>query len=110
MRAAVARFHQPVLVETFLPGREFCVGILGTGPAGYALGVLEIVLKEEAEPEVYSYTNKKDCQRLVLYSLAADAAATEARQMALDVWKGLGCRDGGTRRTAMRCERTSELC
>ena len=61
----LARFHQPVLVETFLPGREFCVGILGTGPAGYALGVLEIVLTEEAEPEVYSYTNKKDCQRLV---------------------------------------------
>jgi D-alanine-D-alanine ligase len=29
----LARFRQPVLVETFLPGREFTVGITGTGAA-----------------------------------------------------------------------------
>ena len=98
----LARFRQPVLVETFLPGREFCVGMLGTGRAGYALGVMEVALKEEAEPEVYSYANKKDFQRIVRYSLAADSAASEARQMALDVWKGLGCRDGG--RVELRCD------
>ena len=103
----LARFHQPVLVEMFLPGREFCVGILGTGRAAYALGVLEIILKEEAELEVYSYTNKKDCQRLVQYSLVADSAAAEARQMALDVWKGLGCRDGG--RVEMRCDASGRV-
>ncbi|MBU2551487.1 MAG: D-alanine--D-alanine ligase, partial [Proteobacteria bacterium] len=27
----LAKFRQPVLVETFLPGREFTVGLLGTG-------------------------------------------------------------------------------
>jgi len=103
----LARFHQPVLVEKFLPGREFCVGILGTGRAGYALGVLEIILKEDAEPEVYSYINKKDCQRLVQYSLVADAAAAEASQMGLDVWKGLGCRDGG--RVELRCDANGRM-
>jgi D-alanine-D-alanine ligase len=103
----LARFRQPVLVETFLPGREFCVGILGTGRAGHALGVMEIVLKEEAEPEIYSYVNKKDCQRVVQYSLAAGAAAVEARQMALDVWIGLGCRDGG--RVELRCDASGRM-
>ena len=31
-------FKQPVLVETYLPGREFTVGILGTGKDAKALG------------------------------------------------------------------------
>ena len=96
-----------MLVETFLPGREFWVGILGTGRASYALGVLEIMLKEEAEPEIYSYTNKKDSQQVVQYSLAADVAAAEATQMALDVWTGLGCRDGGS--VELRCDANGRM-
>ena len=30
-RNLMSRFRQPVLVETFLPGREFTVGMIGTG-------------------------------------------------------------------------------
>jgi D-alanine-D-alanine ligase len=36
------RYQQPVLVETFLPGREFTTGILGTGQAARALGTMEV--------------------------------------------------------------------
>jgi D-alanine-D-alanine ligase len=39
-------FKQPVLVEAFLPGREFTGGILGSGHQAAAVGVLEVVLKE----------------------------------------------------------------
>jgi len=42
-------FRQPVLVETYLPGREFTVGILGTGQDARALGALEVILKPDAE-------------------------------------------------------------
>jgi D-alanine-D-alanine ligase len=38
------QFQQPVLVETYLSGREFTVGILGTGDDARVLGTLEIVL------------------------------------------------------------------
>jgi D-alanine-D-alanine ligase len=36
------RYHQPVLVEPYLPGREFSVGLLGTGDVAEVLGVVEI--------------------------------------------------------------------
>lgn len=35
-------YRQPVLVEPYLPGREFSVGLLGTGDAAEVLGVVEI--------------------------------------------------------------------
>lgn len=48
LRAQVARvlrvYHQPAIIEAFLPGREFSVGILGTGSTAQAIGVTEILL------------------------------------------------------------------
>jgi D-alanine-D-alanine ligase len=98
----LTRYCQPALVETFLPGRELTVGILGTGDSSHALGVMEILLQEEAEPEIYSYANKKYYERRVRFSLATDAASASAMQIALDVWRGLGCRDAG--RVDLRCD------
>jgi len=86
---------QPVLVEAFLPGREFTVGILGTGKDAVAIGVMEIILREAAERDVYSYWNKERCEELVEYRLADDSTAEEAREIALAVWRGVGCRDAG---------------
>ena len=48
--AALFRADQPVLLETYLPGREFTVGVVGDGETTRALGTLEIVLLERAEP------------------------------------------------------------
>jgi D-alanine-D-alanine ligase len=88
-------YKQPILIETFLPGREFTVGILGTGKDARALGVMEVILREAAEPEVYSYRNKERCEDLVEYRLANDRMAEEAKELALAVWRGTGCRDAG---------------
>jgi len=89
------RYGQPVLVETFLPGRELTVGIVGTGSHARTIGVLEIVLKESSEPDVYSYVNKERCEELVEYRLVRDSMAAEVERLALAVWRGLGCRDAG---------------
>jgi len=96
------RFRQPVLVEAFLPGREFTVGIVGTGGDAAALGTMEVLLQGEAEPEIYSFANKKDYETRVCYRLIDDAQAATAARIALDVWKGLGCRDAG--RVDLRCD------
>ncbi|MEW6264965.1 MAG: D-alanine--D-alanine ligase [Thermodesulfobacteriota bacterium] len=89
------RYRQPVLVETFLPGREFTVGILGTGAEAEVLGILEVVLRTEAEAEVYSFVNKEKCEDLVDYLLVDDEQAHLAAKTALAAYRGLGCRDGG---------------
>lgn len=92
------RFDQPVLVEAFLPGREFTVGLLGTGEQSRVLGTLEIVLRPAAEPDVYSYVNKERCEELVEYRLVRadrDDEVRRAEQIALTAWNALGCRDAG---------------
>jgi D-alanine-D-alanine ligase len=94
----LARFHQPVLVEPFLSGREFTVGLIGTGAEAEVLGALEIVLLPGAEEDVYSYVNKERCEELVEYRLAdarTDPEVALAEAVALQAWRVLGCRDAG---------------
>jgi D-alanine-D-alanine ligase len=104
-RRLLDQFRQPVLIERFLPGREFTVGILGTGDAAKVLGTLEIVLNANAEPGVYSYVNKERCEDLVEYRLvpaAGDSPVAQAEQIALAAWRIVGGRDAG--RIDLRCD------
>jgi D-alanine-D-alanine ligase len=101
----LATYRQPVLIETYLPGREFTVGIAGTGAAARAIGTLEIILLERAEAEVYSYTNKEYCEERVDYRVGRpneDEQVRTAERVALDAWRILGCRDAG--RVDLRCD------
>jgi D-alanine-D-alanine ligase len=88
-------FHQPVLVETFLPGREFTVGIIGTGAEAHVPGVIEVHFTEKAQQDVYSYQNKEQWKGRIEYRLAADETAQRAAETALATWRALGCRDAG---------------
>ena len=44
------QYGQPVLVEQFLPGREFTVGLLGTGAEAEVIGTLEICCATQPSP------------------------------------------------------------
>ena len=103
-RTLLTVFKQPVLVETFLPGREFTVGIIGTGKDAIATDTMEVCLKAQAEPDVYSYINKENCEELVEYRLVYDEEAQQVRETALSAWRGLGCRDAG--RMDLRSDRS----
>lgn len=106
-RDLLERFQQPVLVETFLPGREFTVVVLGTGAKASVLGVMEVLLGSTAEPAVYSYSNKRNYLTRVKYRLVRGAIAQTATAMALKIWNELGCRDAG--RLDVRCDGNGEL-
>jgi D-alanine-D-alanine ligase len=88
-------FKQPALIETYLPGREFTVGILGTGKDAKVLGVIEVILKPAAEKNAYSYENKEHYENLVQYALVDDDEAKKAREIALKAWRYLDLKDAG---------------
>lgn len=91
-----AEYRQPVLIEQYLPGREFTVGILGTGSRATALATLEVLLNPDADAHIYSYRNKAQWQELVEYHLLVASELRDAVEfLALSAWRGLGCRDAG---------------
>ncbi|MBU4318603.1 MAG: D-alanine--D-alanine ligase [Proteobacteria bacterium] len=98
-------YKQAVLVEPYLPGREFTTGVVGTGEASRILGTMEIHLLETAEQGVYSHTNKEHFEDRVRYTLAKskdDPLIEEVESLVLASWKALECRDGG--RMDIRCD------
>ena len=94
-RSLLEAYRQPVLVETYLPGVEHTVGILGTGRDARVLGVMEVRLDASAEEGAYSYLNKENYEQCVSYLPAHGSAADAAAEVALAAWRCLGCRDAG---------------
>lgn len=98
---------QDILVESYLPGRELTVGVLGTGADSRVIGVRELIWKNptdstneadsHAQLEFASRQSKSSTDNLLVYQ---DHDLTHpqiqaACQVSLDVWKLLGCRDAG---------------
>ncbi len=94
-----------MLVERFLPGREFTVGLLGTGADAKAIGTLEIILRDKAEQGVYSYLNKEQSEarcELPMVRAEDDIAVAQAERISLAAWRAVGGRDAG--RIDLRCD------
>lgn len=106
-RQLLAQFSQPVLVEIDLPGREFTVGVVGTGAAAESVGALEVTMRPGAEAGIHSYHNKEHCEELVDYILVDDDDAREACRLGLAAWRGLNCRDAG--RVDLRADAAGRL-
>jgi D-alanine-D-alanine ligase len=88
------KFNQPVLVEEFLPGREFTVGVLGSGTEAYVPGAMEIVYKKSND-NIYSYDNKENYEDVVEYFPVRGPLLEECKTVALNAWNALNCLDGG---------------
>lgn len=93
----IRRYGQDMLVEEYIEGREFTVGILGNGKDARAFKPMEITcLDRESRHRIYSYNVKQNCMELVRYECpAAIDGETEAEMMntALKIYKILSCRD-----------------
>ena len=101
------KYQQPVLVEEYLSGREFTVGILGTGSKARAIGTMEIEIAVNGEPAIYSYLNKEECETRIRYSaLREPKKKEEIENLALRCYQVLECRDGG--RVDIRCDKNDK--
>lgn len=88
------KYHQPVLVEEFLPGREFTIGIIGNDEHARAIGGMEIIYSERAG-NIYSYFNKENYKELVQYIPVKGKLLKECTEVSLEVWNVLNAYDGG---------------
>jgi len=90
------RFTQPVLVEEYLPGREFTTAVLGTGRDAAVLGTIEITIRENAPASDYSYEVKELCEQCVNYlPMPHGSLRDQVEDLALQAYRVLECRDTG---------------
>lgn len=99
------RFSQPALVEEYLPGREFTVGVIGTGDESVAIGGMEIVCRDNLP---YSLDVKEAYQEYCKYTPLPTEYVDECKKVALAAWKALGGVDGG--RVDLKADRNGRLC
>ncbi|TWU71208.1 hypothetical protein ED733_002793 [Metarhizium rileyi] len=96
---------QDILVESFLPGREFTVSILGTRSAGRVIGIREHIWQQQpdgdacqATHEFAGWNSKLSEGNLLRYNDSHDMNDPHVKaacQVALDTWAALGCLDAG---------------
>lgn len=88
-------YRQPALVEEFLPGREFTVGILGNRQLE-TFPIMEVRPAAEVEPEsfVYCYNTKhNNLERFLCPAPVPDELAERIRDVAIRAFRVLECRD-----------------
>ncbi len=98
LRDLFEKYRQDMLVETYLDGREFTVGILGNGKTMQVFPPMEIVYRHPTQNGyyVYSYEIKKDYRQHVDYVCPADIpgeAGDEMMRAAETIFRALGCCD-----------------
>jgi D-alanine--D-alanine ligase len=94
-REIIERYGQPALVEEYIVGREFTVGLLGE-KRPRVLPPMEIVFLKASDRSVYDYECKQDWERHVRYEVPATLSKEELRAIeraSRSTFMSLGCRD-----------------
>lgn len=98
----LACYAEPVLIETYLPGQEFTVAILGNGDDARCLPIVgfDFATLPGGAPPVYSYEAKwvwdTPERPLAIFQCPApvsDALTRAIERTALAAYRALGCRD-----------------
>jgi D-alanine-D-alanine ligase len=90
------RFAEPVLVEEYLPGREFTTAVLGTGREARIVGTMEFSIRPNAPAQDYSYEVKETCEQCVDYfPMPKGDLRNQVEALALGAFRVLECRDTG---------------
>jgi D-alanine-D-alanine ligase len=105
VRWILIEFHQPALVEEYLPGREFTVGIVGYGEEAKAIGGMEVMTINNLP---YSVEVKENYQNYCSYKPLDSDIADECKSVALSAWKALDAVDAG--RIDIKADRNGRIC
>ena len=98
-------FRQPALVEEYLPGREFTVGVAGYGEDAIAIGGMEVMTINNLP---YSVEVKENYQNYCTYKPLDTDIIDECKTVALSAWKALDAVDAG--RVDLKADRNGKIC
>jgi D-alanine-D-alanine ligase len=98
-------FHQSALVEEYLPGREFTVGVLGYGDEAIAIGGMEVMTINNLP---YSVEVKENYQNYCTYKPLDADIIEECKSVALRAWRALDAVDAG--RVDLKADRNGKIC
>ena len=101
----ITRFNQPALVEEYLPGREFTVGIIGSGESAEAIGGMEVICSDNLP---YSVDVKENYLQYCQYKPLDKEIVDECKKVALDAWKAIGAVDAG--RVDLKGDKNGRIC
>jgi len=101
----LSEFKQPALVEEYLPGREFTVGIVGYGDEAIAIGGMEVMCANNLP---YSVEVKENYQNYCKYKPLDADIIDECKSVALRAWKALDAVDAG--RVDLKADRFGKIC
>lgn len=101
----LSEFSQPALVEEYLPGREFTVGVVGYGDDAVAIGGMEVICKDNLP---YSVEVKENYQNYCTYKPLDKDITDECKAVALGAWKALDAVDAG--RVDLKADRNGRIC
>jgi D-alanine-D-alanine ligase len=93
IQALRTRFRSPLLVEHYLPGREFTVGILGSASCARVLGILEIDAKAPGDRAAYGFLAKEEYDTRIDYRPVPVDHEPFVAELALAVHRLLECDD-----------------
>lgn len=95
VKLCVEKYRQPALVEEYIAGREFTVGLLGD-KRPRVLPPMEIRFKNQVDRPVYDYAVKQEWEQHVYYECPAkvsDAELKAIERIARATFWALDCRD-----------------
>jgi D-alanine-D-alanine ligase len=101
----LTEFLQPALIEEYLPGREFTVGVVGYREEAVAIGGMEVMTINNLP---YSVEVKENYQNYCTYKPLDADITDECKSVALSAWKALDAVDAG--RIDLKADRNGRIC
>ncbi len=93
VKVQIEKFQQDILVEQFISGREFAVGVLGNHPNADILPIVEINLDHPDQIQTITDKKKKGGVEKTCPAKLSQEKAEEMRQMCLNAFSCLGLND-----------------
>ena len=93
-KQTLKEYQQPIIVQKFISGREFTIGVVESSDGLLAMKPIEISpLQANLENFTYGYQTKEQADKLVEFIPVNGEMETQLKALAIDTFNAIECRD-----------------